>query len=275
MLAKEPFKKAREFIYRHGDLFTRRRFAYHFEDGDKQTVLDALACYQNKDGGFGNGLEPDILCPESSGICTEVALGYLAELGVDEGPVFDRGLQWILSAKTENGDLPHPVEAVRKYPHGPWWEKDEGRILSIAGLLGKMGRADPDVSSRAAAVFEKSYVPFPKDLGVYSYPVALYLHYGDLDGRHRDSIAELDAAFPGMLQKEAWHHPLFFCQDRWDHESIPSSLWHSEAERAIATIQEDGGIRIEQYAQLPWWRPIWTLDLLVTLKRKNLLGETG
>jgi len=69
MITPEQFEKARQFIYRQGDLLTRRRFAFHFEQGSNQPVLQALACYQNDDGGFGNGLELDITCPESSGIC--------------------------------------------------------------------------------------------------------------------------------------------------------------------------------------------------------------
>ena len=50
MITAEQFEKARQFIYRQGDLLTRKRFAYHFEQGSKQAALDALACYQNQDG---------------------------------------------------------------------------------------------------------------------------------------------------------------------------------------------------------------------------------
>ena len=275
MVAAEQFNKARQFIYRQGDLLTRKRFAFHFEAGSKQAVLEALSCYQNDDGGFGNGLELDVMCPDSSGICTEVFFGYMAELELGEGPLFDRALAWVLSSKRENGDLPHPTEAVKKYPHGAWWEEDSGRIMSIAGLLGRLGKCPPEISSRAAAIFEDSHVPFPKEMGVYSYPAALYLRHGDLEGKHRDYIEQLDAVFPVMLQKEAWHHPLFFCSDRWSHAGIAVALWESEAQRAVATLQDDGGVLIERYAELPWWRPVWTLDMLTTLKKACLLRNSS
>lgn len=271
MVTAEQFDQARQFIYRHGDLLTRRRFAYHFEHGCKEAVLEALACYQNADGGFGNGLELDIMCPDSSGICTELAFGYLAELEVRSGALFDRGLHWVVAAQTANGDLPHPVETVKAYPHGVWWEQDHGRILSLAGLLGKLGKCPPEVSRRAFALFEKTYLPFPKELRVYSYPAALYLRYGDLEGTHRRYIAALDAAFENMLRTDAWHHPLFFCHDRWNYAGISAALWAAEAQRALATLQPDGGVSIEQYADLPWWRPVWTVDMLVALKRAGLL----
>lgn len=275
MVTAEQFDTARQFVYRHGDLLTRRRFAYHFEHGRKEAVLEVLACYQNDDGGFGNGLELDMLCPDSSGICTEVAFGYLAELEVCKGALFDRGLQWVVSAQTANGDLPHPAETVKEYPHGAWWEKDEGRILSLAGLLGKLGKCPLEVSRRASAIFEKTYIPFPEELRVYSYPVALYLRYGDLEGTHCRYVAALDVAFVNMLSTDAWHHPLFFCHDRWNYEGISAALWETEAKKAIATLQEDGGVCIERYAQLPWWRPVWTVDMFVALKHAGLLGDVS
>ena len=271
MVTAEQFENARQFIYRHGDLLTRKRFAYHFEQESKQAVLDVLACYQNDDGGFGNGLELDIMCPTSSGMCTEMAFGYLLELGISEGSVLERAIEWVRSNRTENGDLPHPIEAVKAYPHGNWWEDDGGRILSIAGLLGRIGRSSPDISARAAAVFQETHIPFPKEFAVYSYPVALYLRYAEGADKYSPQRQELEAAFPNMLEQEAWHHPLFFCHSRWDSEEIPRSLWQAKATRAIATLQEDGGVLIERYAQLPWWRPVWTLDMLAVLKSKGML----
>jgi hypothetical protein len=275
MITNHQFELSRNFIYRHGRLIDRKRFAYHFEAGDKQDLLNILGCYQNTDGGFGHGLELDVMCSVSSGICTEMAFGYLSELGVSDGTLFDSALAWVRDTKMPNGDLPHPVDQIKKYPHGPWWEDDGGRIMSIAGLLGRLGKCPVDISERAAAIFEDSHVPFPEGLGVYSYPAALYLRHGDLSGKHQNYIEMLDKATPGMLKDEAWHHPLFFCHDRWAHAEISDSLWRSEAKRAIATIQDDGGILIEQYKQFPWWRPVWTLEMLVTLKSQNLLEDIG
>ena len=271
MLTAEQFEKAKSFIYRHGDLLTRKRFGYHFEGTGKQSVLNALAAYQNEDGGFGNGLELDIMCPESSGICIEVALGYLDDLGVGEGPIFERAVEWILRNRTDNGDLPHPVDAVKRYPHGEWWEGDANRILSVAGLLGKMGKDHPEITARASAFFEASQIPFPDEIGVYLYPLALYLRYADGADKYAQYLQQLEAAFPAMLERDAWHHPLFVCHNRWDSKDIPDSLWRSEAERVVGILQEDGGVLIEQYATLSWWRPVWTLDMLVTMKQKGLL----
>jgi hypothetical protein len=161
---------------------------------------------------------------------------------------------------------------VRAYPHGKWWEQDDGRILSIAGLLARIGRAHPEIAARADAYFEAKYASSLGEVGVYSYPLALYLRYGDKGAKHEESRRRLEAAFSEMLEKDAWHHPLFFCHNRWDSPEIPASLWRCAADKAMATLQQDGGVAIDRYAQLPWWRPVWTLDMLVTLKDKGLLG---
>ena len=35
-----------------------------------------------------------------------------------------------VSEQGEDGRLPHPVEAVKAYPHGEWWLEDHGRALA-------------------------------------------------------------------------------------------------------------------------------------------------
>lgn len=280
MISAEQFEKAKQFIYRHGDLLTRKRFAYHFEGGSQQAVLDALACYQNDDGGFGNGLELDVMCPDSSGICTEMALGHLWELNIHSGPLLDRTIDWVMTVVAENDVAPHPIEAIKKYPHGGWWaDGDDGnagrdvRIMSIAAFLELMGRGNADLRQCAANVFEATHIPFPEQLGVYSYPAALFLRHVAASDAYPECRVNLQGKIEIMFEKEAWHHPLFFCHHKWESDDIPASLWRAEAARVIATLQDDGGIFVERYADLIWWRPVWTLDMLVTLKQQGLFDE--
>lgn len=55
----DVFQKAKEFIYRNARPLDLARWQFHFEGGGKEAVINALECYQNDDGGFGHGLEPD------------------------------------------------------------------------------------------------------------------------------------------------------------------------------------------------------------------------
>lgn len=50
-------------------------------DFPKEIMLDALSMYQNKDGGFGHGVEPDNLNPNSTVFETYMALLYCYQVG--------------------------------------------------------------------------------------------------------------------------------------------------------------------------------------------------
>ena len=45
-------------------------------------------------------------------------------------------------------------------------------MLSVAGLLARMGISRPEISARAAAVFEATYVPFPEEISAVGKQVA-------------------------------------------------------------------------------------------------------
>ena len=48
------FEKARLFVYRNARPLDLARFQFHFENGSKEAVMNALLCYQNEDGGCGH-----------------------------------------------------------------------------------------------------------------------------------------------------------------------------------------------------------------------------
>lgn len=64
-MTSEIFEAARGFVYKEARLLERRLFATLFEGAPASGVVDALRAYQNDDGGFGHGLEPDKRCPAS------------------------------------------------------------------------------------------------------------------------------------------------------------------------------------------------------------------
>ena len=272
MLSQAQLEKCKQFIYRHGRLLDRKRYAYHFEGGSRQAVLEVLACYQNDDGGFGHGLELDVMCPASTNICTEMAMGYLDELGATQGETADRIEHWIASRHLE-GKCLHPKETVLAYPHGGWWEDDSGSSLSLIGMLGKWGRGSDALFEWAEAHYRSR--EFPADFGVYGYPLYLYLRFAPGAEKFSEDLKRIQEGIPAMLAKEAGHCPLFFCHDRWYSDDIPDATWRAEAAKAVATIQEDGGGSIAYYANLPWWRPVWTLEMLIRLQKQGLLETIG
>ena len=275
MLTPDQFKAARNFIFRHGRLIDKKRFLYHFADGAADAVLKALACYQNLDGGFGYGLELDVTCPASTNICTEMAMFYLDELGVTEGEVVDRIEEWITVRHLE-GKCLHPKEDVLAYPHGGWWEDASGSSLSLIGMLGKWGRGTHALFKWAASHYESQ--EFPEELGVYNYPLYLYLRFAPGAQQFPEDLKAIRHGIPAMLETFAWHCPVFFHPFGWTGDDISSQAMEAEGRKAVATLQQDGGVRVEQYEKLASyraWRAVWTLDMLVTLKSEGLLKEMG
>ena len=86
-LNKSQIKKVRNFIFRNGRLIERKLFSFFFESGNKDDVVKALIGYQNIDGGFGNGIEPDLLCPDSTAIGAETALYILDILEISNSDI--------------------------------------------------------------------------------------------------------------------------------------------------------------------------------------------
>ena len=128
MLTQKQFEAAKGFIFRHGRLLDRKYFQFHFANGSRDEVLQVLSCYQNPDGGFGYGLEPDVMCPASTGICMEIGMAYLEGLGVTEGEIVDRAESGTVGAQQEDGSMRPPEAEVRaiRTDHG-------GRTTAGAG----------------------------------------------------------------------------------------------------------------------------------------------
>lgn len=267
MLTNSQLAEAKRFIFREGRLLDRKCFLFHFENGPQSAVLEVLACYQNADGGFGHGLEPDVMCPASTAICTEVAMAYLEGLGVTKGKIVDDVEKWIVMAQREDGSMSHPDSEMAAYPHSPWWEDGSGSGLALAGFLGKWGRGSSEFFARSEKAFTTQGIP--DDLGKYNYPLYMYLQYSPDAENHSDALSRVKAMIPAMLDKFVSHHPLFVFPHRWYSEDLDRDFVVAKARAALAALQGDGGLAIPY--DLPWWRPIWTLQLLVALKSYRLI----
>jgi len=119
LLKPEQIDKAKRYVFSQGRLLDRQLFAYFFANGTERACLKALLAYQNDDGGFGNGLEPDLSCPDSSMIGAETAL-YTLELldSRDEGIIGDI-TNWIKTNQRDDGTISHPPKSLFDYPHQP------------------------------------------------------------------------------------------------------------------------------------------------------------
>ncbi len=123
MLSSAAMDRARTFIYSHARPLERALYAYHFESGSAEAVFDALAAFQNPDGGFGRALEPDVRLPESSALATTTGLQILRALGAESShPLVSGAMRYLLSIYDMHHQawpiIPPNVDSA---PHAPWW----------------------------------------------------------------------------------------------------------------------------------------------------------
>lgn len=123
-LSQAAFQRAKAFVLEQGRDLDRALLAFHLADGTADSVLAALAAYQNDDGGFGHGLEPDLRTPASSVIATTVAFQNFRSLGVPaEHPQVQKGMAYLLDT-FDASRLVWPIipPEVEDAPHAPWWD---------------------------------------------------------------------------------------------------------------------------------------------------------
>ena len=190
-------------------MLDRKRFAYHFEAGSLNPVVEVLANYQNPDRGFGNGLELDVMAPTSTAVGAECAMMLLDELGVVDSKMVEHLESWILSSQGENGALPPMQPEIADYPHNPWWaaSTDETRALSLATFLGKWRRGSAHFFERVYAHFEQ--LEFPSQQSIFTYPFYLYLRYTPDIPSHEQRFNTIREGIPALIEKELERYPLF------------------------------------------------------------------
>jgi len=125
-MTNQLFEQAKTYIFTHGRGLDQALFAYHFMDGSEDGVLNALATFQNEDGGFGHGLEPDIRTPASSVIATAHAFAIFRELKTPASHVMvQQAVDFLLEQFDAQKNIWQivPLE-VELAPHAPWWTYD-------------------------------------------------------------------------------------------------------------------------------------------------------
>lgn len=97
-----------------------------FEDCSEQ-VLDELLKYQNQDGGFGHGLEPDNQTPESSVLATDIAITILDDINSSsKEEVIKRVLKYYASMFNEKTrKFKFIPKSTNNYPRAVWWNYDD------------------------------------------------------------------------------------------------------------------------------------------------------
>ena len=131
---KSTFARIRNWMYRNSRPLDLMRWQYHFEDGNKNSVLEVLSAYQNEDGGFGHGLEADSWNPNSAPIHTWVATEILRELNItDSNNAIVSGILRYLGSGMDfvNNRWLNTVETNNYFPRAQWWTFEENASSNL------------------------------------------------------------------------------------------------------------------------------------------------
>ncbi|MEM7030370.1 MAG: hypothetical protein AAF629_12440 [Chloroflexota bacterium] len=125
-LSSAHFEKAVDFIRTKARPLDQALFAFHFESGSVDAVLQKLIHFQNEDGGFGQGMEPDAEYQGSSPLATTVGLQIMQSFSLPTThPIIQQAMAYLCqSFNAQKGYWqPMPV-TVNDVPHAPWWTYD-------------------------------------------------------------------------------------------------------------------------------------------------------
>lgn len=124
---------AKQFVIKNARPIDLAVYEYFFEQKSDQNVVEELRKYQNEDGGFGHGLEPDYWNPNSSPIATNDAILTLYRVGaLNDNEEMVNGILRYLKSKDSFDDEKKrwlfAIESNKDYPHAIWWEKENDGI---------------------------------------------------------------------------------------------------------------------------------------------------
>ncbi|HSL94161.1 MAG TPA: hypothetical protein VK905_06100, partial [Bacillota bacterium] len=260
---EQRIAQLRDKMFAQGRLLEQRLFEYYCGRGSVESCFRALLAYQNDDGGFGAGIEPDLMTPESTAIGAETALYYCDLLGWRQEAILRQVASWVRRVLSDGSVIPHPPQNMSLYPHQPWWNSpDEGRVLSVTGLLRLLGAEDAALFDRVNRLAEA--VVLPDHLKFYDYPPLLYAIYTPEFSRRDEIIGHYAERLPRILEENSDHYPLF--SRYWYHAQplVDPALLARERAKTISAFGETGALP-SPYPTLPWWEAIFSLDALMIL----------
>lgn len=267
--------KARDFVFKNGQLWERALFSYLFDNGSLEHLHKCLRAYKNEDGGFGHGLEHDIKCPDSNPLALEFLLGVVRDTGIPAGDILEDTPEWVERNRNEDGSLKNP-DNLHQYPHAPWWGQSGQTIPdAIVGNLRRVGLSTPSLEESTARwaaenlTIEKIEANEWLFMAYHAHDYYLTMEetpenrpYKEAAIRNIIKCAEnAPAKSRFALMHFAWH------PDNEVSKAFPPELLNSVLDQLANGQREDGGWDDEH--GLPYWQPYFSTMILWALKNHN------
>jgi hypothetical protein len=289
MVTTDALAAAERFIQLNARLIDRHRFAFHFRAGPAEPVLAALRAYANPDGGFGNGLEPDLRGAASQPVPAQHAIEIMHEVGAVDDPMLARLCDYLTAITTPDGGVPSVLPTVREAPHGPWWQTTDdppGSLVPTATLAGQLHMIGADHPWLAPATgFCWTQIETLSEVGAYqALAVLTFLdHVPDREraaaafDRLRGSILANTALDPNATGEVFF--PLDFAPDPAGRgrRIYPDDVIDEHLDALVEAQRDDGGWAVNWEIWTPvvghQWRAHMTVQRLLTLRAYGRLAR--
>lgn len=277
----------------------KERFNYHFDHAQPEKLLREIKKYQNKDGGFGNALEPDFRLPLSTPMATSIALRYLINLDKNSyaQEMIKKAISYLEKSYNQNRKGWYAVrKEVNDYPHTPWWHYDEKAEMTVidkswgnpsAEILAYLLRYSDYVTNLDLDLLIDQAVNNIKQTDKYESENEIYCYlklYEEVDSNIKSQLkAEIAEGIKQLI---------VYAQDKWQ-EYVPLPLDFVPAPEkesfgvSESKIEANLGFYVEwienskdTLVKPPWgesfyqtdlkeayqeWQGNWTLEILTTL----------
>lgn len=274
-LSAHGFEQSYRYIMDVARPFEAALCAHYFIQTCPELVITELAKFQNDDGGFGHGLEPDFQLPDSSPMATTIAFQWLTKF--DEHPAAQQmikaGVEYFEATyqPARNGWQAVPP-AVNNHPHTPWWHFNadkEGSIIDenwgnpsaeIIGYLYKyrehvktleieqlLATAFDHLNNKESNDFHEIYCYIrlhdllPEDLAVHIRP------------RITQAVQQLISASPKEWEHDYQPKPMDFIGESQQRFGITDELLELNYEYAVTKLEQNQLI-------LPSWGKNFYID---------------
>lgn len=231
ILKKEVINQCGEFILENGRLLEKELYRHFFISNNSHNVLQALSKYQNEDGGFGHGIEPDALIPLSSPFHTTVAIAHLKNFDDQKEALtlIERAIYYLELQYNEkrHGWISLPKE-VNQYPHTIWWEFDEKEQMTpidkhygnpTAEIIAYLVRYKQFMRKLNVNDLVNYILEYIENIDLFQSEHELYCFielYHELDGHLKERLER-------QISK-AIHQLLVYDQEKWKTDYVPTPL---------------------------------------------------
>lgn len=135
ILSEAIFNKLNSYMNKEARQLEKSIFNYYFNNSSSDNILDSLEAFQNSDGGFGQGIEPDFKLIQSSSMATSIGLRYLSKIDNSDRSknMIAKAIEYLEATfDSERNGWYSVTSDVNNYPHAPWWEfKDDINMTII------------------------------------------------------------------------------------------------------------------------------------------------